>query len=207
MPRPPTTRPTVTDPSQPGLMMHRAPCSSATSAASERRRTLIQTGVALGSVALGGMLAQRSFSTPPPDPAVLALLSRTMPDAQGQAIPLSTYRGRALIINFWATWCPPCLEEMPELSALAPTLLQHGVQLLGLGIDHAPAIAHYAAHHPTQYPLLVAGLSGISLLQELGANQNALPWTVLITSNGRIQQRMGGRLDTSRLVEQAQELT
>ena len=166
---------------------------------SGRRRRLLQ-GAAVGAGALGlGLYLGHGRSTPEaPSPAAEAAVEQlwtlTLPDAQGQSVALSTYAGRLCLVNFWATWCPPCVEEMPELSALHAELSGEGLAMLGIGIDSPSRITDFSAKSPVTYPLLVAGMSGTELARALGNTSGALPFTVLITAEGQIAYRYLGRV-------------
>lgn len=162
------------------------------------RRGMVRLLLA-GAAALGAGMAWRRFGTPAPDDAVLALRAMSMPDASGAPLAFARFAGQTLVVNFWATWCPPCVEEMPELSALHRELSPRGLQMLGIGIDSAARIADFAAKTPVSYPLVVAGLGGTELGKRLGNTNASLPFTVLIDRHGRITQRIPGRVDINAL--------
>jgi peroxiredoxin len=172
-----------------------------------RRRTWIAGGVAVGAAALGATLAWRRLAPgAPADDAVALLYGQTLPDAQGEPLALSRFAGRPLVLNFWATWCPPCVEEMPELSALHRELSPRGLQMLGIGIDSAPKIAEFARKTPVSYPLVVAGMGGTELSRRFGNGTGALPFTVLVDRRGGIAHRILGRVDIARLTTMATAL-
>jgi thiol-disulfide isomerase/thioredoxin len=114
------------------------------------------------------------------------LLATTLPDSTGAKQAFSQWQGKILVVNFWATWCAPCVKEMPELSAFQQELGTSKVQLLGIGIDEAANIANFAKKHTISYPLFVAGMGGSELSSNLGNKGGALPFTVLIDSKGRV---------------------
>ena len=165
-----------------------------------RRGWLIAGGVAAVAAALGAGVAWRRLSPgPADDDAVALLLAQTLPDAAGAPLPLARFGGRPLVVNFWATWCPPCVEEMPELSALHDELAPRGVRFVGIGIDSADKIAEFARRSPVSYPLAVAGARGLELVRRLGNPSGALPFTVLVSAGGTISHRVLGRVDVGRL--------
>lgn len=86
--------------------------------------------------------------------AIEHLFAAKLPDALGNPRPLEQWRGKILVINFWATWCPPCREEMPILSRLQTKHAGNGVQIVGIALDTAENVAQYAAMRPASYPLL-----------------------------------------------------
>ena len=137
--------------------------------------------------------------TPPPEQvlpptaaaAVQNLLTLSLPDASGRPQALAQWRGRPLLINYWATWCGPCREEMPLLSALARE--QQAVQVLGIAWDSAANVAEYARQQPaTGYPLLLADSQAKALLPALGNPAQGLPFSLLVGADGEvIRLRLG----------------
>lgn len=126
--------------------------------------------------------------------AVEGLLAQTLPDAHGQLQTLSAWRGKPMIVNFWATWCAPCVEEMPELSALQTEISPRGIQVLGIGIDSASNIAAFASKYQISYPLYTAGVSATELARAFGNKNGGLPYTVLIGADGLVKKTYLGRL-------------
>jgi thiol-disulfide isomerase/thioredoxin len=129
------------------------------------------------------------------DPRASLLLAQTMSDAKGRAQALGQWKGKLLVVNFWATWCGPCVKEMPELSALA----SKGVQVLGVAIDTAENVAPFSARYAIDYPLYVAGAGGASLLEALGDRAGSLPFTLLIGRDGKVRKTYLGRLNMAQL--------
>lgn len=167
---------------------------------SRLRRALLPALVAVAFAGLGAWVALvRNQPGAAGDDAVARLFALRLADAQGQAHALEAYRGRLVVLNFWATWCPPCVEEMPELDALQGELRTRGVQIIGIGIDSAANIARFAAKSPMQYPLLVGGGEALPLLAAFGDTSGALPYTVAIAPDGRIVFRHLGRVRLAEL--------
>lgn len=133
------------------------------------------------------------------DSAVGALMQARLPDATGAERQLTEWQGKTLVVNFWATWCPPCVEEMPELVELQNDLGSQNVQVLGIGIDSPSNIRQFSEKHQISYPLLVAGMAGTDLSREFGNQAGGLPFTVLIGSDGRVRKTYIGRLDLKKL--------
>ncbi|MEO6351634.1 MAG: TlpA disulfide reductase family protein [Oxalobacteraceae bacterium] len=142
---------------------------------------------------------QRLTPGPAQNSAVEHLLAQTLPDAHGQPHALSVWRGKPLIVNFWATWCAPCVDEMPELSALQAEIAPRGIQLLGIGIDSADNIAAFSAKYQIAYPLFAAGVSATELAREFGNRAGGLPYTVLIGADGQVKKTYLGRLKIDEL--------
>jgi thiol-disulfide isomerase/thioredoxin len=127
-----------------------------------------------------------------------ALFAQTMTDLSGQPQAFSQYKGRPVVVNFWATWCAPCVEEMPELSTLAGE--QAGkIHILGIGIDSPSNIATFAAKHKISYPVFNAGMSGTDLARDFGNSAGGLPFTVLIGADGQVRKTYLGRLKFDQL--------
>ncbi|MBL0149726.1 MAG: TlpA family protein disulfide reductase [Ideonella sp.] len=120
----------------------------------------------------------------------------TKPD--GGELAMADFRGQPLVINFWATWCPPCVRELPALEAFAREQRgTGGVRVLGLAVDAAAPVKAFIQREGIQLPVAIAGLEGSELARQLGNAQGGLPFTVLLAADGRLaQSRLG---ETSRV--------
>ena len=112
---------------------------------------------------------------------------------------MSEWKGKTLLLNFWAPWCPPCVDEMPELVALQKDLGEKNLQIIGIGIDSPTNIRQFAEKHQISYPLLVSGLEGTELSRQFGNEAGGLPFTVLITPDGAVRKTYLGRLDLEKV--------
>ena len=159
-----------------------------------RRRWLL-TSAAIAGLAAGAFaawFAQRAEPDASSAQSATAIFALTFDDAHGQPQPMSRWQGQWLVINFWATWCAPCVEEMPALQQVARDYRGRGVTIVGLGIDSAAAIRRFQADLKIDIPLLVAGAGGTELARQLGNSSGALPYTVLINPGGHIvRTRLG----------------
>ena len=135
--------------------------------------------------------------------ALETFFSAQWSDAEGRPFDGQALRGRPLILNFWATWCPPCVEEMPELEALHRELSASGVQIVGIGIDSEAKIRQFAKTSGYSYPLLPAGAGGAELTRAMGNASAALPFTVVVGRDGLIRERILGRFQLERLRKSA----
>jgi len=136
----------------------------------------------------------------PNQPATL-LLAQTLPDSTGKLQDLSQWKGKNLIVNFWATWCAPCVEEMPELSALQQSLNSQNIQIVGIGIDSAENIKDFASKYKIDYPLYVAGMNGAEIARKMGNETGGVPYTLLISHDGKIKKKYSGKLQFDALKE------
>ena len=118
----------------------------------------------------------------------------------GISAGLYSYRGKVLIVNFWATWCAPCIEEMPELSDIQKETTARGVQVLGLAVDSADKVLEFNAKLQVLYPLLVLDAGGIATSRAFGNTSGALPFTVVIDRTGKIVDQTLGRFKKDRLM-------
>jgi thiol-disulfide isomerase/thioredoxin len=142
----------------------------------------------------------RKFQAEPAQTGAMdAFFSRSLPDARGAPTALSQWKGRPLILNFWATWCAPCVEEMPELTALQKELQGKNIQILGIGIDNAASISAFADKYQIGYPLYVAGIDGSELSRQLGNAAGGLPFTVIVDASGKVKKTYLGRLKMNEL--------
>jgi len=158
--------------------------------------------LATGALAAGLGAALNWFRTEPVAAGAEAsekLFSAVFPDADGRPQPLSQWRGRLLIVNFWATWCPPCVEEMPELQTIRDAYRDRGVEVIGIGIDNAVKVAAFRDRFGLTLPLLVAGVGGSDLNRALGNAGGALPYTVFVGRNGEIRERHLGQVKPEQL--------
>lgn len=112
---------------------------------------------------------------------------------------LAEYRNIVLVVNFWATWCAPCVQEMPELSALQTELLAKKIRFIGIGIDNPENMAEFMQKYKITYPLFVAGMSGTRLSTSLGNHTGGLPFTVILDKSGNVVKTYQGRLDINQL--------
>lgn len=119
---------------------------------------------------------------------------------------LNQYQGKIIVVNFWATWCPPCREEMPELSALQTEFATQNVVVLGIAIDSAEQVNLFLKEEPVTYPILMAEDEGMSIGNTLGNDKGVLPYTVIINSTGEITNRFFGRITKTLLANHINQI-
>lgn len=162
------------------------------------RRTLILAAFALVALALGiGTALLRTGNDAGQDGA--ALLDMVLPDAQGQQQALAQWRGKILVVNFWATWCAPCREEMPRFVAAQSRDGPKGVQFVGIAVDDPGKVRAFARDIGLNYPALIGGYGAIELSKTLGNDLSALPFTIVIDRKGRVAHTQLGPLTAAKL--------
>lgn len=172
-----------------------------------KRNFLLIGIIAVFFAAIGIYFGMKQYEPAAAQPTVVShFFAQSMPDTKGQPQAMSQWKGKPLVINFWATWCAPCVDEMPELTELQSDLAQSNVQILGIGIDSPSNIVEFSEKHKISYPLYVAGMSGTELSRQFGNKAGGLPYTVLIDSKGQINKTYLGRLKMAELRQDIAEM-
>ena len=125
---------------------------------------------------------------------VADLYGQSLNNLAGEPQAMAQWKGKPLLVNFWATWCAPCVREMPELSHLADLEGGKRFNVIGIGIDSPTNMSEFAAKHHIAYPLYVAGMGGTELARSLGNKMGGLPYTVLIGADGQVIKTYLGEL-------------
>ncbi len=152
------------------------------------RRALLYSGVGVMALAAGGMLAwlRRNETGVPSPTAVIALIgNRNLTDLEGRPRTLSDFLGKTLVINFWATWCAPCREEIPLFVRLQNEYAPKKVQFVGIAIDQVDKIRDFAKEFGINYPLLIGGLDAVEMSRKVGNKAGVLPFTLLVGRDGQ----------------------
>jgi len=132
-------------------------------------------------------------------PDAQPLLALSLPDTAGQAQSLSQWKGKVLVVNFWATWCAPCREEMPEFVKAQRELGPKGLQFVGIAIDQRDKVAEFVQELNVNYPALIGGFDVMELSRTLGNRLVALPFTVILDRNGHVAHTQLGPLKPGQL--------
>ncbi len=122
-------------------------------------------------------------------------------DTAGRQHNIKEWQGKVLVLNFWATWCPPCLKEMPVFQAMQNEYSQQGLQFIGIAIDETGPVKTFLAQNQISYPVLLAQDEGAKIAHELGNVFNTVPFTVVVNRQGQVVKSHMGELDREDLLE------
>lgn len=139
--------------------------------------------------------------SPAPTSSTQALFTASFSDENGKPQPLNQYEGKVVVLNFWASWCEPCREEMPELSELHTTYKDNNVVVLGMAIEDVAGINDFLKETKVSYPLFAADVQGMDIAASLGNDKGVLPYTVIIKADVTVAKTYFGRI-TKPLLEQ-----
>lgn len=120
--------------------------------------------------------------------------SSSFNDLSGQSLSMQAFKGKPLLLNFWATWCPPCVEELPLLNTFYREKSGQGWQVMGLAIDQPSAVRKFLERLLLDFPVALGGLTGTDLGRSLGNLTGGLPFTVLFGADGHILHRKMGQV-------------
>jgi peroxiredoxin len=123
----------------------------------------------------------------------------TLPDTTGSQQSIAQWKGKVLVVNFWATWCIPCRDEMPEFVKAQQEFGDRGLQFVGIAIDDVAKVRDFAAELGLNYPALIGGYGAIELSKSLGNQVGALPYTLFIDRKGRVSRAHLGPLKPAEL--------
>ena len=112
----------------------------------------------------------------------------------GAMLAASAFKGRPLLLNFWATWCPPCVEELPLIDNFFLQNKAKGWQVLALAVDQAAPVSRFLTQSPLSFAVALAGFPGIEVSKSLGNITGALPFTVVFGAAGNVLHRKMGKL-------------
>jgi thiol-disulfide isomerase/thioredoxin len=131
--------------------------------------------------------------------AVRALLAAPLQDLKGRSQALESWRGLVLVVNFWATWCAPCREEIPEFVRMQDRYGARGLQFVGIAFDQAEPVGAFALEFRINYPLLLAGLDTMALMRESGNRAGVLPYSLVLDRQGNLTNQQSGVLKEAKL--------
>ena len=163
----------------------------------KRRRALV-AGVAAAAVATGAGIAwrRRRLGSSARGAEFWAL---RFDRPEGGQLMLNSFRDRPLLLNFWATWCPPCVAELPLLDQFQRDQAAKGWQVVGLAVDNLAPVVEFLARRPVGFAIGLAGIGGIELARQLGNGGGALPFTAVFDRSGALMQRKLGAIEPADL--------
>ena len=153
------------------------------------------TGIAIIALAAGLYFGSSVSSDPPAG----AIMGTTLPDIDGRDQRLDQWKGKVLVVNFWATWCEPCREEMPEFVKAQTAFGAKGLQFVGIAIDQPDKIRQFSQDLKLNYPSLVGGYGALELSKAFGNKLMALPFTLIINRDGQVAYSQLGPLKPGKL--------
>lgn len=180
---------------------------------SAKRRAALYGGVAAIAAAAGSGWAWWKYQphvmqgAPGEPDAATAFFTQTFDAPDGSLVQAADFAGKPLLLNFWATWCPPCIAELPMLDEFWAKHHTHGWQILGLAVDQPGAVRKFLERSPVAFPVGMAGLQGTELTRAMGNLTGGLPFTVVFNAAGKVQHRKMGELKPSDLREWAASVT
>ena len=167
-----------------------------------RHLLLAAAGAGAGAAGLFWNRRQEQAATPPP-PELAALWQARFARPEGGELEMASLLGPPVLLNFWGTWCPPCVKEMPELDQFQREWATGGHRaagrVVGLAVDNPTAVREFLARRPVSYTIGLAGFEGTELSRQLGNTQGSLPFTALFNRRGDVVQRKLGAVDLAEL--------
>lgn len=153
------------------------------------RNTLLIMAIAILALMAGLLVRMQTNGEAPPQEVALNF---AFPDLDGNLQAVSQWQGKILIINFWASWCGPCKQEIPEFIDLQRRYADKGVQFIGIAVDDREPVLEFLRQVASNYPMLIAGDAGSTLSSQLGNILGVLPFTVVVNRHGQIVHRQPG---------------
>lgn len=132
-------------------------------------------------------------------PSSAAIFAATFDDLDGKLVALADFKGKPLVLNFWATWCPPCRKEIPDLVEIHSRYAARGVAVIGVAVEEKARVPEFVKANNVDYPILLGKDKGIALLQALGNKAAGLPYTVVLDRQGNVVFTKRGALTRERL--------
>jgi len=182
---------------------------------SRTQTILLYTGVALLSLSIGLLTAHwiskdNAYQVPklPTKPVDVPdmRVDFTLQGLDGEKHSLSEWDGKVILLNFWAVWCPPCRKEMPDFVELHKELSGQPFEVIGVAIDRAEAVQDFVDEIGVEYPILLAELEGLKIMQSYGNQLTTLPYTVIIGRDGKVIEAFRTEVNKQQMLDIIQPL-
>jgi len=159
------------------------------------KRSLLAGVACAAGLAGAGLAWWRLTPLTATDPRVDAFWQLSFEQPDGNPLAMQSFKGKPLLLNFWATWCPPCVEELPLLEAIWRQKRDKNLQIIGLAVDQPSSVRRFLAQNQLTFPIGLAGLTGTELGRSLGNTVSALPFSVLFNARGQVLAQKMGKLE------------
>jgi thiol-disulfide isomerase/thioredoxin len=163
------------------------------------RRGLLATTAVTAGLAGTGLALWQYRRVEPVAAAPNELWDAKLELPQGGSLAFASLRGKPLLLNFWATWCPPCVEELPLLDRFYKANAAKSWQVVGVAVDNVKAVNQFLSKMPLSFPTPIAGMAGLELTRTLGNVSGGLPFTVVFDAAGEVAVRHMGKLSAAQL--------
>lgn len=172
-----------------------------------RRNALIAAGgvLACAAGAMGGYwwvnrgVADKGGVASGSNPALAQLFNAQFVGLDGETVAISRWRGKTLLVNFWATWCGPCREEMPDFVRAQTDFGGKGLQIIGLAVDRKEPVVRFAKELSINYPILMADVAWLDEVKKMGNPQGVLPYSVVFGADGAVMLNRVGKVKYSEI--------
>ncbi len=164
-------------------------------------RAAFEAAIAMALLALAGCPPAGAQSGPgdaAPD-AASEFYALSVPDADGHPWSAADTQGKILVVNFWATWCAPCVAEMPQLDQIQREFAARGVTIVGLGSEVQERVRRFRDQHALHFTLLAGGIESLTIARNLGDHQGVLPYTAVFSRSGSLLHTQLGALKSGQL--------
>ncbi len=161
-------------------------------------KILLYVAIALGAITAGFFFKAQQvtsqLSSEEKKQGSEKFFSSGLPDVKGDMQPFSQWKGNVLLVNFWATWCAPCQEEIPEFIQAQEAYRDKGLVLIGIAVDQSDRVASFSRDFGINYPVVVGDLDAFALAEAMGNPQGSLPFTVILNRSGEMVYSHLGRI-------------